>query len=291
MDTLEIIREMRADPALTEEMRAVILDEELRKLPEMVKRLVESTEAFQAATNSFQAAAIGYFGSLEAAIAELVEAQKKTDKQVEANTKAIAELVEAQKKTDKQVEANTKAIEANTKAIAELVEITKAHGERLDRIDGRLANLSGSEYERQVEKSLAGILGYAGSGFRRVRTVDMSDLVDKLDAAVEEGRISAKEAAGVAVANHVATARAKDTGREVYLVMESSITADEDDVRRARDRAAVVARALGVETCAVVVSSILPGTVDYDGVLPVYFAGKPYRLAGTHLPDNPVRSQ
>ncbi len=33
---------MRADPALAEESRAVVLDEELRKLPEPVRRVLRS---------------------------------------------------------------------------------------------------------------------------------------------------------------------------------------------------------------------------------------------------------
>ncbi|MHB8263655.1 MAG: hypothetical protein ACYDGY_07895 [Acidimicrobiales bacterium] len=39
MNTLEIIREMRQDPALAEELRAVVLSRELLKLPEVVAEL------------------------------------------------------------------------------------------------------------------------------------------------------------------------------------------------------------------------------------------------------------
>ncbi len=87
MNTLEIIREMRADPALAEELRAVVLDEELRRLPEIVKRLAESTEAFQASTEAFQA-------STEARLTELAEAQKRTDATVGKLATAVGKLGE-----------------------------------------------------------------------------------------------------------------------------------------------------------------------------------------------------
>ena len=42
MDTLEILREMRADPALAEDVRKIVLTEELLKLPSKVDRLVDA---------------------------------------------------------------------------------------------------------------------------------------------------------------------------------------------------------------------------------------------------------
>jgi hypothetical protein len=82
MNTLEIIREMRTDPALAKELLAVVLDGERRRPPETVKRLAESTEASQAA-------AIEYFGRLRAAIAD--------------GAAAIAKLTRAQNTTETQV--------------------------------------------------------------------------------------------------------------------------------------------------------------------------------------------
>ncbi len=221
MNAHDMITAMRADPALAEEMRAVVLDEELRSLPEIVRNLAV---------------------------------------QVAANTKAIAEL--------------TVQVAANTKAIAELVEVTKLHGMRLDRIDGRISNLMGWRYEEQVDKQLRAIMGRVGPGFRRVAPSDRNEFADRMDEAVEAGRVSADEAGAVLEANSVATAQAKDDGREVYLVVESSITVAQDDVERARTRAAIIAQALDVDTKAVVVGSILPDGVDYGGVLPVRFTGK-----------------
>jgi hypothetical protein len=102
MDTLEIIRQMRADPALAEEMRAIILDDELRNLPATVNKLVEVVKALE----------------------KTVEAHTKI---IEANSRAIEELTEVTRKQgdllDKQGERLDK------------------QGARLDRMDGDLQEI------------------------------------------------------------------------------------------------------------------------------------------------------
>ena len=77
MDTLEIIRQMRSDPALAEEMRAIILDDEIRSLPAVVNRLANSVEAFRISVEAFRISTEKRLDALEKATAE--------------NSKAIAE--------------------------------------------------------------------------------------------------------------------------------------------------------------------------------------------------------
>ena len=77
MDTLEIIRQMRSDPALAEEMRAIILDDEIRSLPAVVNRLADSVEAFRISVEAFRISTEKRLDALEKATAE--------------NSKAIAE--------------------------------------------------------------------------------------------------------------------------------------------------------------------------------------------------------
>ena len=107
MDTLEIIRQMRSDPALAEEMRAIILDDEIRSLPAVVNRLANSVEAFRISVEAFRIS---------------------TEKRLDALEKATAE--------------NSKAIAENSKAIAENSMEIKSQGKRLDRMDGELQEIN-----------------------------------------------------------------------------------------------------------------------------------------------------
>lgn len=195
---------MKADPALAEEMRAVILDEELRRLPEVVRELADSVKAFQASV-------ISKFDKLDG---------------------------------------------------------------RMDRLDGHISNLSGNEYERQVIRNIPTILGYSEPAFRDVRMPDKNELIKLLDEAVEANRLTVDEARTAILANSIAVASAKGDGQKVWLVVEASVTIDEQDVSRAKDRASILARGIGEASYGVVVGAHIPDELPTEGVIAVHFAGK-----------------
>ena len=211
MDTLEIIRQMKADPALAEEMRAVILDEELRRLPEVVRELADSVKAFQASV-------ISKFDKLDGRMDRL--------------------------------------------------------DGRMDRMDGHISNLSGNDYERQVIRNIPTILGYSEPAFRDVRMPDKNELIKLLDEAVEANRLTVDEARTAILANSIAVASAKGDGQKVWLVVEASVTIDEQDVSRAKDRASILARGIGEASYGVVVGAHIPDELPTEGVIAVHFAGK-----------------
>ncbi len=99
MNTLEIIEEMRINPALASELRAVLLSEELLSLPERML-------------------------AMERTLAELVEISKRHENTLARHENTLAELVEISKRHE------------NT--LAELVEISKRHDGRLGNISGNI---------------------------------------------------------------------------------------------------------------------------------------------------------
>ncbi len=122
MDTREIILQMRADPALGEELRAQILTKELLGLPNLVAELAEGRKetAKTVAETSKN-------------VAELSAAQKHTDETVAELTVNIAELSAAQKHTDE--------------TVAELSEIQKQTNQAL----GRLSDVVGGTVEEDAK--------------------------------------------------------------------------------------------------------------------------------------------
>ena len=132
--------------------------------------------------------------------------------------------------------------------------------------DETFGPLEASIYERHVRENASAILSGVGHGLRRIRVVDKSDLADRLDDALDEGRITQDERDSAALADVVATALDRESGKTVYVVAEASMTLRTADVARARSKASTVARALGIEALPVVVYQTGSADVDTDEV-------------------------
>ncbi len=146
VDTLDIIRQLEADPALRAQLRAVLLGDEFLGLPGQVGRLEAAVQRLAEA----QARTDARLERLEAAVERLAEAQARTD----AN---VAALAEAQVRTDANVAALAEAqvrTDANVAALAERVGRLEAAVERLAeaqaRTDARLERLEAA-VERLAE--------------------------------------------------------------------------------------------------------------------------------------------
>jgi hypothetical protein len=189
----DLLRSLRAHPDWLEELRAVILTEELLALP-------------------------GRFTALE-------QRQDRTE-QRQVGTEQRQDRLEQR--------------HVGTEQRQDRME------QQLRRIDDRLAALEGESVERRYRDHGP---GYFGRIARRVRPVSRRDRDDLLDAMEDDGRLRAAEADQIRLADAIFTARRGDV--TVYLLVEASRTVGADDVRRAADRAALLARS-GVPTLPVV---------------------------------------
>lgn len=127
--------------------------------------------------------------------------------------------------------------------------------QRLDRMEQRLARLEGAETERRYRQHGP---GYFGTIARRVRLLSRRDRDDLLDVMEDDGTLDAGEVDELRRADGIFTGR-RD-GQQVYLVLEASLTIDGDDVRRAVERAALLART-GLPTVPVVAGAQVPDDV------------------------------
>ena len=148
--------------------------------------------------------------------------------------------------------------------------------ERLDKIDGRLDNTAGANYEFKVQKNLGSIAGQH-LRLRRIRTLkgprsdDDQDLRGKVDEAEDSGIITESENHDMWLLDLVFSGRRKGDGKEVLVAAEISITAGDDDISRARDRAEVLRRATEAETISVVIAEHIDqdryGAAEQAGVV------------------------
>ncbi len=246
MNTLEIIEEIRSNPTLAAELRALLLSEELLTLPE--RMLV-----------------------MERSLAELVEISKHHEDILKHHEDALkrhevllAELVEISKHHED-------ALKRHEVLLAELVEISKHHEDLLKRHDGRLGNIRGDLYEEKSRKAAVAIFVRVSGGLRHIHVVDRADLADRLDDLIDEGRIDDSTREDILLADIIVTAKRRSDGAQLWVVAEVSIGLADSDVERAKRRAAALSNALGVECLAVVVGDVAPVNLDLaDTELVIY---------------------
>ena len=146
----------------------------------------------------------------------------------------IQELLDLPGRFDRFVEAQQKANEAQQ-------ETNRLTDQRLNAIEGRLGNLEGGQYERTVRtKALARsrfILGFTGSHV----ALNQDGLTDPrlnsaIDQAIRNGLVSRDGCADLFEADLIISA---EDNR--HAVVEVSLTADRDDIDRAKTRAGILA--------------------------------------------------
>ena len=157
------------------------------------------------------------------------------------------------------VETANKRFAALEGDVAEL----KAGQARLEsavsRLEGRVGNSRGTEYEIRVGKSIATTIG-RHLGLVRVRILkghlipETAAFRDLIDTAQEQATITIEEREDFDNVDLVLRGRSIEQST-VYVVLEVSLTAGDRDIHRAADRAETLRRATGETTFAAVVSA------------------------------------
>jgi hypothetical protein len=129
--------------------------------------------------------------------------------------------------------------------------------ERLNGLEGQMGNIEGGQYERTIRtKALARTQIVLGFDSARV-VLNQEGLVDPqlnsaVARAVRDGRVPEDDYAGLFEADLVISARYNR-----HAVVEVSITADEDDISRAKERSGILADVTGGTVTPVVITSRL----------------------------------
>ena len=173
---------------------------------------------------------------------ELLDLPGRFDRFVEAQREAS----EAQQETNRLTDRRLNAIEG-----------------RLDRVEGQLGNLQGGQYERTVRtRALARsrfTLGFTGS-YVALNQDGLTDprLNRAIDRAIRNGLVSQDGCADLFEADLIISA---EDNR--HAVVEVSLTADQDDINRAKTRAGILAAITeGAVTPVVITSRLNPAQSD-----------------------------
>ena len=243
----DILAAMERNPSLQAAMRQHVLDQEFLQLPAIALRLQQAVEQLAQTLSDFMATTNERLERLEAGQARLETdvAELKTDM---AEVKAdVAELKTGQARLEADV-AELKTGQARLEA--DVAELKTGQA----RLDGNMNRLIGSDYERKAARR-AGRLIQRYLGINTMTVIyaitkpDDNRLPDLLDQARAEGTITTDEADELENADIILA------GDGHYAVAEVSVVLDEDDVKRARERADLLAKAATAPVTATVIGT------------------------------------
>lgn len=181
-------------------------------------------------------------------------------------TRQVEALAEAQARTEERLEALAQDVRTLAGDLRDLTAAQRRTEDSLkslvDSVKGmhdRLAKLDGDSLERKYrEKGHA----YLGPVARRLHGLDGNTLAPMVDDAERAGVFTEAEADSLLRADAIFSGRRRDGAREpVHLVVEASVTIDRSDVRRARERADLLARIVGTPVLAVAAGDLAPSPV------------------------------
>ena len=266
----EILKEMEQDPELAQALRDTILGQEISMLPAAVAqnqgliiRLMERQVELASAVNT----------ALDAVVSAMSQAGENTARALEAHGQriegvesALAELREEGQKTREslgQVLTDVKQLRTDVKQVQSDTAETKADGKQIQsdvrRIDGRLDRGFGTNYEAKVAQNVRSRLGQQ-AGVRNSRVLKGPslrtdpDFDQQVESAEASGAITEDESDELLLLDLIVSGTRRGNPERVYAGIEVSITANDDDVNRATDRAQILRKVTGGPVMAVVIA-------------------------------------
>ena len=229
----DFIKILEERPEWREELRRLVLTDELLKLPEMVKELVEAQRRTEERLES-----------LAARVDALAEAQRRTEERLEslaARVDALAEKLES--------------LTARVDALAEAQEKTER---TLHVLTGDVGQLKGYMLEQQYRQKA---FSYFGRIVKRAYVFSSNELAGMIADWVDDGLISREEADEIGQVDVILRGRKWKDDKEIYLVVEVSWGIGVSDVERAKKRAGIL-RKVGFEALPVVAGKVIMEDAD-----------------------------
>ncbi len=152
------------------------------------------------------------------------------------------------------VEEEFRPLKADVEVLKEDMKVVKGDVEILKKdvailkID--VAKLRGESFERKVRENAPAFLGRV---IRRLRPIDKFTLADILDDAIDSGLIDEDMKDFALKVDFAGKGRLKETGKEVHVALEATLTLYPEDVEKVFKRAMIISKAVGQETIPMVV--------------------------------------
>ena len=224
-DIADLLRIIKEQPEWAEAVRGALLSEEVLSLPERFNEFVQLTRENNRIANERLTELKAGVSSLETALA--------------ATNQRLDEFIEATDRNFQMVYGRLDRMDS-----------------RFDRIDGRLDNGLGMNYEFKIEKNISSIAGQH-LGIRLIHILRgyqaNQDFFNSIYAAENNGIITEEQVHELERADLIFTGHRRSDQTEPYVVAELSVTIGDADITRAQQRAAILSSAIGQTVLPVVI--------------------------------------
>ncbi|MCD6508541.1 hypothetical protein J7M22_18215 [Candidatus Poribacteria bacterium] len=243
----DFIKILEERPEWREELRRLVLTDELLKLPEMVKELVEAQRRTEERLES-----------LAARVDALAEAQRRTEERLESLAARVDALAEKLESLTARVNALAEKLESLTARVDALAEAQEKTERTLHVLTGDVGQLKGYMLEQQYRQKA---FSYFGRIVKRAYVFSSNELAGMIADWVDDGLISREEADEIGQADVILRGRKWKDDKEIYLVVEVSWGVGVSDVERAKKRAGIL-RKVGFEALPVVAGKVIMEDAD-----------------------------
>jgi len=230
-DFHDLVEILENEPAWRAEIRRLVLTDDILTLPQAVRDLTASVREMSDLQRQHEAR----FERVETDIVDI-----KTD---------VSQLKTSVGKLETGVGKLETGVGKLETGVGKLDSRMDTLETKVGKLDTNVAKLNGRDLERQLrERPFVYLSRFA----LRLKVVGDAELAVLLEAAVERGLLTEEEAEDAKLLDAVARGRRRGDGEPIYLVVEASVVIDQHDLARAVRRAAIVEKASGVPTLAVV---------------------------------------
>ena len=272
----DILRIVREDPEARQQLRALLLTEEILELPAKVARLttlveqltvqVQELTAAQKATDERLAQFIARQEDINARQEAFNQEMREVNARHEAAIQEMREFnarQEAFNQEMREFKANQEAFNARQEAFnqeiresiarleADIQELRKfkVHAEqRFDSLETKLDHLLGDNLEARMERAIMPRLArhyglHSTELLQSQFTLPNANFEQRLNAAITAAKITREQADTLRQADFIVRARREADQAEVFCVVEVSWTVDQHDIARVRTWADILAAA------------------------------------------------
>ena len=238
-DKTRFLQALDDDPEFLRQVRQRLLSADLLELPERFAAFANHVNGFIAEQQQFNAEQREFNARFDQFIVE----------QREFNEHVSGFMAETQGFIAEQRETNARF----DRFIVEQREHNGTVDTRLNRMDGRMDNGFGANYEAKAANNLGSIAG-RDLRLRRTRVLKAlgfptnEGLGELVADAEDQGALTEEEVNDLLATDLIAVGRSRDNGHDVYVAAEVSVTVGDQDVERAAVRAGYLGKVTGQAT-------------------------------------------
>ncbi len=225
----DIIRILREKPEWMEELRRLVLTDEILNFPKDFERFEEKEfKPLKEKTDKME---------------KDVRVLKEDVKVLKEDVKVLKEDVRILKEDVKVLKEDVKVLKEDVKILKEEVFILKGD---VKKMKDDISELKGDNLERRAQDKAP---AFFGKLIKKCKVIKIEDLQDVLDDAEEKGIIKEEERDKAILIDLVVSGNLKEGSKEkVLLAVEVSYKIDEEDVFKAEERAKIIEKVYKIKT-------------------------------------------